>query len=135
MDKTLKLVPYDPAWPRDFDAERNRIAAVAGVLALRIDHHGSTSIPGLAAKPIIDIQISVERLHPIEAYASQLAELGTFTYPTQTMRSVPSSIGLSLGHTRIMCTSFRRGEKRSSARWHFGITCANTPRLHENTRN
>ena len=33
MDKTLKLVPYDPAWPRDFDAERNRIAAVAGVLA------------------------------------------------------------------------------------------------------
>ncbi len=33
MDKALKLVPYDPAWPRDFDAERNRIAAVAGVLA------------------------------------------------------------------------------------------------------
>ncbi len=59
MDKTLKLVPYDPAWPHDFDAERDRIAAVVGVLAHRIEHHGSTSIPGLAAKPIIDIQISV----------------------------------------------------------------------------
>ncbi len=81
MDKALKLVPYDPAWPRDFDAERDRIAAVVGVLALRIDHHGSTSIPGLAAKPIIDIQISVERLHPIDAYAPQLAELGYVHVP------------------------------------------------------
>ncbi len=74
-DKALELVPYDPAWPRNFGAERDRIAAVVGALALRIDHHGSTSIPGLAAKPIIDIQISVERLHPIEVYAPQLAEL------------------------------------------------------------
>ncbi len=76
MDKALELVLYDPAWPRDFGAERDRIAAAVGVLALRIDHNGSTSIPGLAAKPIIDIQISVERLHPIEAYAPQLAALG-----------------------------------------------------------
>ncbi len=81
MDKALELVPYDPAWPRDFAAERDRIATVLGVLALRIDHNGSTSIPGLAAKPIIDIQISVERLHPIEAYAPQLAELGYVHVP------------------------------------------------------
>ncbi len=81
MDKALKLMPYDPARPSDFGAERDRIAAVVGVLALRIDHHGSTSIPGLAAKPIIDIQISVERLHPIEAYAPQLAELGYVHVP------------------------------------------------------
>ncbi len=81
MDKALELVPYDPAWPRDFAAERDRIAAVLGVLALRIDHNGSTSIPGLAAKPIIDIQISVERLHPSEAYAPQLAELGYVHVP------------------------------------------------------
>ncbi len=81
MDKALELVPYDPAWPRDFAAERDRIATVLGDLALRIDHNGSTSIPGLAAKLIIDIQISVERLHPIEAYAPQLAELGYVHVP------------------------------------------------------
>ncbi len=81
MDEALKLVPYDPAWPRDFGVERDRIAAVVGALALRIDHNGSTSIPGLAAKPIIDIQISVEQLHPIEGYAPQLAELGYVHVP------------------------------------------------------
>jgi GrpB-like predicted nucleotidyltransferase (UPF0157 family) len=58
---TLQIVPYDPGWPRAFGAERDRIAAALGQVAVRIDHHGSTSLPGLAAKPVIDIQISVER--------------------------------------------------------------------------
>jgi GrpB-like predicted nucleotidyltransferase (UPF0157 family) len=70
------VVPYDPRWPAEFEAERDRIRIALGALALRIDHHGSTAVPGLAAKPIIDIQISVERLHPIEGYADGLARLG-----------------------------------------------------------
>ena len=70
------IVPYDPRWPGEFEAERGRIRVALGALALRIDHHGSTAVPGLAAKPIIDIQISVERLHPIEVYAVGLARLG-----------------------------------------------------------
>ena len=76
MDAVLQIVSYDPEWPRLFLAERDRIAAVLGTLARRIDHHGSTSVPGLAAKPIVDIQVSVERLHPIETYAPRLAQLG-----------------------------------------------------------
>lgn len=58
----LEIVPYDPCWPSAFSAERDRIAAALGDLALRIEHNGSTSVPGLAAKPIIDIQVSVRRL-------------------------------------------------------------------------
>jgi GrpB-like predicted nucleotidyltransferase (UPF0157 family) len=81
MDADLEIVPYDAAWPRVFSAERDRIAALLGALALRIDHNGSTAVPGLAAKPIIDIQVSVERLQPIEAYAPQLAELGYVHVP------------------------------------------------------
>ena len=81
MDAVLEVVPYDANWPRVFSAERDRIAAVLNGVALRIDHNGSTSVPGLAAKPIIDIQISVERLHPIEAYAARLAELGYIHVP------------------------------------------------------
>ena len=76
MDAGLEIVSYDPEWPRLFMAERDRIAAVLGPLALRIDHHGSTSVPGLAAKPIVDIQVSVQPLHPIERYAPRFAQLG-----------------------------------------------------------
>jgi GrpB-like predicted nucleotidyltransferase (UPF0157 family) len=65
----IDLVEYDPDWPLVFAAERDRIAARLGRLALRIEHHGSTSVPGLAAKPVIDIQVSVAQLHPMEADA------------------------------------------------------------------
>ena len=81
MDDALELVPYSPDWPRAFQAERETIAAALGALALRIDHNGSTSVPGLAAKPIIDIQISVQRLHPIEEYARGLARAGYVHVP------------------------------------------------------
>jgi GrpB-like predicted nucleotidyltransferase (UPF0157 family) len=72
----LLLVPYDPQWPAEFDAERDRLEVAMGSLAVRIDHHGSTSVPGLAAKPIIDIQISVRSLVPLSAYATPLQDLG-----------------------------------------------------------
>lgn len=76
MGQTLQLVPYDSAWPEQFEAERTRISAVLGTNAVRIDHHGSTAVPGLAAKPIIDIQVSVKDLHPIERYTVLLRRLG-----------------------------------------------------------
>lgn len=72
----LEIVPYDEAWPRAFAAERDRIAASLGPLALPIEHHGSTSVRGLAAKPVFDIQISVAQLHPLEQYAVLLRTLG-----------------------------------------------------------
>ena len=72
----LQIVPYDAEWPRAFATEHDRIAAALGALARRIDHHGSTAVPGLAAKPIIDIQISVTSLQPLGEYATLLARLG-----------------------------------------------------------
>lgn len=79
----MNVVAYDPAWPTVFAAERGRIAAALGTLAVRIDHNGSTAVPGLAAKPVIDIQISVRRLHPIGAYAPRLVDLGYVHVPHQ----------------------------------------------------
>ena len=81
MSETLHIVPYDQAWPSAFSAERDRIAAALGALALRVDHNGSTSVPGLAAKPIIDIQVSVRSLQPIETYATGLMQLGYVHVP------------------------------------------------------
>src|ERR1700694_5991390 len=75
-NNTLELVRYDPGWPAAFEAEAIRLRTALGTLALRLDHHGSTSIPGLGAKPIIDIQVSVGALEPIAAYAEPLQTIG-----------------------------------------------------------
>ena len=76
MSDVLEIKPYDPRWVADFEQERARLEKALGTLAVRIEHNGSTSVPGLSAKPVIDIQISVRRLHPIDLYAGRLVELG-----------------------------------------------------------
>jgi GrpB-like predicted nucleotidyltransferase (UPF0157 family) len=78
---TIEISPYDPRWVADFEAERARLEAALGALAHRIDHHGSTAVPGLAAKPIIDIQISVNRLRPLELYKVPLVRMGYVHVP------------------------------------------------------
>jgi GrpB-like predicted nucleotidyltransferase (UPF0157 family) len=81
MGKELEISSYDPRWPLEFEAERERIAHTLGAIARRIDHNGSTSVPVLDAKPIIDIQISVQNLQPIRSYAEPLATLGYVHVP------------------------------------------------------
>ena len=72
----IEIVPYDVAWPSRFETEAAAIRAMLGTLALRVDHVGSTSVPGLAAKPVIDIQVSVATLDPLAAHSARLAQLG-----------------------------------------------------------
>jgi GrpB-like predicted nucleotidyltransferase (UPF0157 family) len=55
----VRLSPYRPEWAERFAAERERIAAALGPVAERIEHVGSTSVPGLDAKPIVDILVAV----------------------------------------------------------------------------
>ena len=56
--------PYKPSWPQEFEAIKTSLSTILGSLALRIDHIGSTSVPGLGAKDVIDIQITVQTLTP-----------------------------------------------------------------------
>jgi GrpB-like predicted nucleotidyltransferase (UPF0157 family) len=81
MVQRLQISSYDPRWVMEFEAERDHIAQVLGNLACRIEHNGSTAVPGLEAKPVIDIQVSVEQLQPIRAYAQPLATLGYVHVP------------------------------------------------------
>lgn len=53
MNKTIKVVPYDPQWPELFEAEAEQIKQALGDNCVTIHHIGSTSVPGLSAKPII----------------------------------------------------------------------------------
>lgn len=70
------MAPYDPAWPALYAALARRIADVLGDAALGIEHVGSTAVPGLAAKPVIDIDLTVEDPADEDAYAPRLAALG-----------------------------------------------------------
>ena len=74
--RTYALASYDPSWPARFQAEAARIRAALGELAVAVDHVGSTSVPGLAAKPIVDIQVSVRSMMPRTAYVEPLRALG-----------------------------------------------------------
>jgi GrpB-like predicted nucleotidyltransferase (UPF0157 family) len=59
LDGPVILVEYDPAWPENFAREAKRIEVALGERAIRIEHIGSTAVPGLVAKPIIDILLVV----------------------------------------------------------------------------
>jgi GrpB-like predicted nucleotidyltransferase (UPF0157 family) len=72
----IVLVEYDPAWPRLFEREAERIRGVLGAGALRIEHAGSTSVPGLAAKPIVDIVLVVADSSDEAAYVPAMENAG-----------------------------------------------------------
>ncbi|MFG1795891.1 GrpB family protein [Nocardia sp. NPDC049149] len=74
--REIRIVDYDPTWPARFAEERDRIANALGAVARRVDHIGSTSVPGLAAKPIIDIQVSVPDVDDEDAYLELLSAAG-----------------------------------------------------------
>jgi GrpB-like predicted nucleotidyltransferase (UPF0157 family) len=70
------VVDYDEEWPRRFNMLRERIWPVVADIALRIEHVGSTSVPGLAAKPIIDMTVVVARRADVGPAIARLAALG-----------------------------------------------------------
>ncbi len=80
MERPLRppviIVDYDPAWPHIFEAEKTRILEAIGPHILAIEHIGSTSVPGLAAKPIIDILIGLRSLGDSADVATRLEAIG-----------------------------------------------------------
>ncbi len=70
------IVDYTPSWRAEFEDLGSRLREALGGAALRIDHVGSTSVPGLAAKPIVDVQISVPSLDPVDAYRLGIESCG-----------------------------------------------------------
>jgi GrpB-like predicted nucleotidyltransferase (UPF0157 family) len=74
--RTITIVGYSPDWPARFERERRRIVAALGATAVRVDHIGSTSVPGLAAKPIVDLQLSVPDVEDEQRYLPPLADAG-----------------------------------------------------------
>src|SRR5689334_20440494 len=76
LSDRILLVDYDPQWPEVFRREEDRIRKALGPRALRIEHTGSTSVPGLAAKPVIDMLLVVAGSADEPAYVPALEAAG-----------------------------------------------------------
>ena len=77
-DRVIYIAQYDTGWPARFSNLASAMREALGDVAVRIDHIGSTSVPGLAAKPIIDMQVSVRSLEPVDPFRIPLEGLGYF---------------------------------------------------------
>jgi len=74
--RAIVIESYNPKWPGIFDEHRCRINEALGAVARRVDHIGSTAVTGLAAKPIVDIQISVPDVEDEPSYLEPLVAAG-----------------------------------------------------------
>jgi len=73
IPEPVEVVDYDPAWPNEFERLKSRALGVLGGLAVAVEHVGSTAVPGLAAKPVVDIYVVVE---DVPVAIERLAGLG-----------------------------------------------------------
>jgi len=85
---TVVIVPYDPRWPAMFANERERILTATGGVVLAVEHVGSTAVPGLAAKPIIDILAGVRHLDDAAETFQPLLALG-YAYVPEYETEIP----------------------------------------------
>lgn len=88
MADSVIIVHYNPDWPVQFEAERARLLVVFAQLDVVIEHVGSTAVPGLGAKPIIDIMVGVSRLADVEGRIPELEAHG-YEYVPQYEEQLP----------------------------------------------
>ena len=76
MSRPVNIVDYDPEWPDLYEAEKRRILDAVGDVIIRIEHVGSTAVPGIGAKPTIDIMVAVNSLSDAEECIEPLQRIG-----------------------------------------------------------
>jgi GrpB-like predicted nucleotidyltransferase (UPF0157 family) len=104
MGERIIIEPYDPEWPELFRRLGASLRSALGDVALRIDHIGSTSIPGMDAKPIIDVQISVASLDPVDPFRIPLEAAGFLwrsNNPELTKRYFRERLGTRRTHIHV----------------------------------
>ncbi|MDO8603971.1 MAG: GrpB family protein [bacterium] len=100
-----KFTNYQGSWVKKFEEEKKKLLVVFGDLAIEIQHIGNTSIPGMSAKPIIDIAVLIESIDDIDKIVSMLNSLGYSYEPSMSSAE------------RIF---FRKGE---SVEYHVSVAC------------
>lgn len=80
-DPAIRIVNYDPCWQGRFQSEAVAIRDALGSVAVSVDHVGSTSVPGLCAKPVIDISVSVLDIVAVDSYRGPVEGIGYLFVP------------------------------------------------------
>jgi len=76
MIRQVEVVPYDPNWAESFQAEADEIRRILGQEVVAVHHIGSTAIPNLSAKPIVDLLVEVRDIEKIDAFNGKMSQLG-----------------------------------------------------------
>lgn len=108
------LVDYDPQWPGEFAAEKERLQSVLGEFVLAIEHCGSTAVPGLRAKPIIDIYVGVRSLADWVECKAPLESLG---YDYAAHAGVPNDYIFGRGRDKTERTHLVHVVEYGGAQW------------------
>jgi GrpB-like predicted nucleotidyltransferase (UPF0157 family) len=76
FQRKIEVVDYDPAWPQMFELERESLYRILGAVAIAIHHIGSTAVPGLSAKPVIDIIVEATSVADIDCHEPAMTSIG-----------------------------------------------------------
>src|SRR5688572_33500191 len=122
MSDPVIIVDYDPAWPARYEAERKSLTVVGGL----IEHIGSTSVPGLAAKPVIDILVGLDDPALLDVSAEEQAD------PTNPKPIIPAgnAAHMALARAIIGCDFTYRGVNGLPGRLYFFRHGANSAHVH-----
>jgi GrpB-like predicted nucleotidyltransferase (UPF0157 family) len=109
MSDEIEIVNYDPRWPQRFALESARIRQMLTEPLLEIEHHGSTAVPGLAAKPVVDMLVAVDSMARAARYAAVLIEYGYEAVEARYRELWPERIvlvrrehGVRIAHVHLM---------------------------------
>ena len=131
-DRDVRIVSADPSWACAYATLAERIIAALGDDALRIEHVGSTSVPGLAAKPVIDIDLTVEDPGNEQAYVPALEQHGFVLVSREPWWSSTGAYGTTV--RPAICTSSRQTVPKLHVTASFEIGCAPTLKTARSTR-
>jgi GrpB-like predicted nucleotidyltransferase (UPF0157 family) len=112
------LVDYDATWPRMFLEEQRRIANALGKVAKGIEHYGSTAVPGMRAKPILDILVGVD---PLEDWAKCRVPLEGLGYDYAEQAGVPGHYIFGRGRDRTERTHLLHVVEHLGPSWRTGL--------------
>ena len=113
----IEIVDYKASWPAEFQAVARRLREALGASALRIDHIGSTAVPGLAAKDVIDLQVTVADL---DGQVPELLARAGFR-PWQDLMTDHSPPGVELSATELQKRLFNAPEGERRANIHLRV--------------
>jgi GrpB-like predicted nucleotidyltransferase (UPF0157 family) len=128
---TVVLVSYDSQWPREFQDEKKRLIDVFGDEIVAVEHFGSTAIPGMVAKPIIDINVAIPSLEDAHRY---IAGLQTMGYEHMPDRWFDDRYFFPKGPEELRTHHLNLVEITSDTAWRYPLLFRDYLRTHDNER-